>query len=427
MPMTLRLTALALLALCASIGVAAELAVPRITTAPQIDGRLDEACWQAPAPITEFRCVDKERSVPTQATQAWVAWDDDALYVAVRCADDRMAQVPATVTERDGPVWRDDCLEVFLMPGAPYFYHFGANLLGAHYDARQSTAPSRDEPPPVSWSGEWQSAARREADHWTMEIAIPFACLEWGAARLAEPLRFNIGREQRRLAEFSCWPASGFSKTDEFATLTGVQLDPKRYGLLLSEVQTGGEAPGLNRYSAVISQDPAPGVMTVQGRVRALPEGAEQVFTTQVNSAPGSRVELDYQVPLSGGKVAAIFEWRDASGKLRATRTGLWWVPAPVEAKLDLPLLYRGDGQVRLAGRVMLRGEGKLQARLMRDGKAVATQAVSIGPEGAFEVRMPVRNLPPGRYAVETRLTTPSVAEPVVSEYPFRLIVGPLD
>lgn len=423
----LRLTGLALLALCATAGLAAELAVPRIPTAPQIDGRLDEECWRAPAPITEFRCVDKERSVPTQATQAWVAWDDEALYVAVRCADDRMAQVPATVTERDGPVWQDDCLEVFLMPGAPYFYHFAANLLGAHYDARGSTQPSRDEPVPANWSSEWQSAARREADHWTMEIAIPCACLEWGAARLAGPLKFNIGREQRRLAEFSCWPASGFNKTDEFATLTGVQLDPKRYGLHLSEVQTGGEAPGMNRYSAVISEDAAPGVMTVEARVRSLPEGAEQVFTKQVTSVPGGRVELDYQVPLSGGKVSAVFDCRDARGKLRATRTGLWWVPAPVEAKLDLPLLYRSDGQVRLAGKVMLRGEGKLQARLMRDGKAVASQPVSIGADGAFEVRMPVRNLPPGRYAIETRLTTASVAEPVVNEYAFRLIAGPLD
>jgi hypothetical protein len=422
--------ALVLSALCATVAQAApELNVPRTAAPPRIDGRLDEACWQRAPQITEFRCVDKERSTPTQRTQGWVVCDGEALYVAARCTDDQMAQVPATVAERDGPVWQDDCLEVFLMPGTPYYYHFAANLLGARYDARQNVGPVQDDAKPAGWNGEWQVAARREADCWTMELTIPFATLEWGAARLAAPFRFNLGREQRRLTEFSCWPASEFNKTEEFAVLHGLSIDPQRYGLLLNDVSAGPVIPGTNRYSATIAEEPTPGVvMTVRARVKALPDGTEQVYTTQVKSVVGARMELDYQVPLAGGRVSAVFECLEAQGKARASRSETWRVPAPLEAALDLPLLYRSDAEVRLSGKMASRGAVKLEATLVSDGKRLAVVPVRVGPEGAFRVSLPVRSLTPGRYALETRLTSPGAgAAPVVNQFPFRLIAGPLD
>ncbi len=405
-----------------------ELQVPLTQAPPRIDGLLDDACWQTAPQITQFRCVDAQRSQPTQRTQAWVACDAEALYVAARCADDRMDQVPATVTERDGPVWQDDCLEVFLMPGKPYYYHFAANLLGARYDARHSVGTPRDEAEPESWNGEWQVASRREADCWTMEIALPFACLEWGPARVFDFFGFNIGREQRRLTEFSCWPASGFNKSDEFALLREVPIDPLRYGLLITDVTTGQVIPGANRYTATIAEEPAPGAaMALRARVRALPDGPEQVFTTQVRSTPGTRVELDYQVPPTGGRVAAVFEYLDAEGRLRASRSEVWRVPAPVEASLELPLLYLSDGEVRLAGRVSLRGEATLEAALVSGDTRLSAVSVPVGPDGAFHVRMPVDDLAPGRYAVQTRMSAGAPAVPVINEFPFRLIRGPLD
>lgn len=404
-----------------------ELQLPVTETAPRIDGLLDDACWQTAPQITQFRCVDAQRSVPTQATQAWIACDGDALYVAARCADDQMDRVLATVTGRDGPVWQDDCLEVFLMPGTPYYYHFVANLLGARYDARHGVGTPADDAEPASWDGEWQVASRREADCWTMEVLLPLACMEWGSARLEAPLRFNIGREQRRLAEFSCWPASGFNRSDEFALLRGVPIDPLRYGLLIADVTSGQVIPGANRYTATIAEEPAPGAaMTLRARIKALPDGQEQVSSIQVASSPGARVELDCQVPAMGGRVAAAFEYLDAKGRLRASRSEVWPVPAPVEASLDLPLVYISDGEVRLAGKVSLRGEATLEAALVNGDTRLSTASVPVGPDGAFQVRMPVRDLAPGRYAVETRLSAGGAA-PVVNEFVFRLIRGPLD
>lgn len=423
--------AFSLLGLCMALAHAQtppELQAPMAQTPPRIDGLLDDACWQTAPQITQFRCVDAQRSEPTRATQAWIACDADALYVAARCADDQMDRVLATVTERDGPVWQDDCLEVFLMPGAPYYYHFGANLLGARYDARHGVGTPPDEAGPQSWDAEWQVASRREADCWTMEVLLPLACMEWGSARLEAPLRFNIGREQRRLAEFSCWPASGFNRSEEFALLREVPIDPLRYGLLVTDVTSGQVIPGANRYTATIAEEPAPGAaMTVRARIRALPDGQEQASGIRVTSSPGARVELDYQVPPMGGRVAAVFEYVDSEGRTRLSRSELWRVPAPVEGSLDLPLLYISDGEVRVSGSVSLRGQVTLDAALVSGGAQLSTVSVPVGPDGAFHVRMPVRDLEPGRYAVQTRLSVEAAAAPVLDEFPFRLIRGPLD
>jgi hypothetical protein len=405
------------------------LAVPQVSTPPRIDGNLSEACWQTPPPITDFRCVDKQRTLPTQRTEAWVVCDGEALYVAARCYDDRMDQVPTRVTERDGPVWADDALEVFLMPGTPYYYHFVANLLGTQYDGRQGVGTPRDDTKPGAWNGEWQAVAQRQANSWTMEIAIPFSSLTWGPQRVTAPLRFNLGREQRRLAEFSCWPASAFNKVDEFAVLEGVKIDPQRYGLLVENLSPGEVIPGTNRYRAKIAAEPMAGAaLTVRARLRALPQGLEQTFTTQLKSTAGAAVELEYQVPLEGGRVAAVFEYLDGQGKLRAGHSELWRVPAPVEARLDLPLLYRADGQVRLSGQVALRGAAKLEARLLSGSKPQRAFPITLAPEGSFQISLPLAGLAPGRYILETRLTVPgSTLAPVSNQFPFRVLAGPLD
>ncbi len=402
---------------------------------PRIDGRLDDPCWQGAAPITSFLCVDAGRPAPTQRTEAWVACDADAIYLAARCFDDHMGEVQAVETGHDGRVWRDDCLEVFLMPGSPYYYHLGANLLGTRYDARHSTQPGAAAGTPESWNGEWSVAAQRAADCWTMELAIPLACLEWGAGRIAAPLRLNIGREQRRLAEFSCWPASGFNKSEEFAVLTGVAPDPQRYGLVLKDTAPLEPSPGPNRFAATVAEEPSPGVpITVRARVQPATQEPARTFTAELTSRPGTRLGLDYQVPVSGGRVAITFECLDAAGKVRLSRHEVFRVPAPLEAALDLPLLYRSDGEVRLAGRVALppalRGQARLQAALTGTGRDAqwVTVPLTEADTGAFRVQLPVGKLPPGRYAVETRLTVPGFTpEPVAGQFPFRLIAGPWD
>ena len=331
-----------------------ELKVARVAAPPAIDGRLDEACWRTPPQITRFRCVDADYPTPTQPTIAWVACDDDTLYIAARCLEERMDMVPAFETGHDGRVWRDDCLEVFLMPGGPYYYHFAANLIGTRYDARMDTRPEgRAGVKPAAWDGDWTTAAVRAADHWTMEIAIPFAGLELGTRRLREPFLFNLGREERRLTEFSCWPASGFHKHEEFAVLTGLGLDATRFGLALCDASIGAGVPGTNRFVATVAEEPKPGSpIRLRARVRELPDGPEEAYSAAAVSRIDGTLALDYRVPLTGGRVAVTVECRDAQDRARTSMSRVFRVPALVEGELDSPILYQSDGVVSVRGRV---------------------------------------------------------------------------
>jgi hypothetical protein len=167
--------------------------------------------------------------------------------------------------------------------------------------------------------------------------------------------------------------------------------------------------------------------MTLRARVQALPDGREQTFSISVPSAPGAKLALDYQVPLGGGRVAAVFECLDAAGQVRVSQSARWRVPAPLEGALDLPLAYCSDGMVRLTGRVSLRGTARLEVALAAGGKLLGLGPVNLGPDGQFAARLPLQGLKPGRYAVEARLTSPGAAAPVVNQFPFRVIAGPLD
>jgi len=411
-----------------------ELMVPHAAQPPKLDGRSDDACWQIPPPITEFRRVDVARRLPTQRTEAWITCDEDALYIAAKCYEDRMEQVQSVETGVDGSVWKDDCLEVFLMPGQPFYYHLAANLLGTRYDARHDTQAPPQSQEPGQWDGDWAVASHRGKGYWNMEIAIPFACLELGTRRLAEPFRFNIGREQRRLTEFSCWPAAGFHKFDEFAVLKDLRLDSERYGLSLGDIVMGEGVPGPNRFAARVAEEPvANATADIRVRVRRLPHGVAQVHGGRYSSSLGGELALDYSITLTGGWVEVVVEALDNQQRTRASLCDVFRVPSAVEAALNLPLLYVSDGCVRLSGRVAISAallpKVKLRGAVISGGKRGRELSIPVVKDsGAFSASIPIANLKPGSHLLETRLTAAGLtAEPVVNGFTFRVIVGPME
>ncbi len=53
-----------------------------------LDGRLDEAVYQAEVPVSRFlQQVPREGEPATERTEAWVMFDAQTLYVSARCWD----------------------------------------------------------------------------------------------------------------------------------------------------------------------------------------------------------------------------------------------------------------------------------------------------------------------------------------------------
>jgi len=148
--------------------------VPRAPKPVNVNGKLDDPAWRDATALTDFVTGRSQRS--EVATRVLVTYDDANLYLAVICTEPNTDKLVATATGRDGKVWDDDSIEVYLDPGATKkgdYYGFFVNSKNVIYDR------TRD----ANWSGEWVSqTAVIPGIAWVAELAIPFKTLEFKAA-----------------------------------------------------------------------------------------------------------------------------------------------------------------------------------------------------------------------------------------------------
>ncbi len=155
----------------------------RLASAVTIDGALGDAAWQRPPAVTRFLQADPdEGAAPSESTWVWVAYDDEAVYVAARCWDSQPDSILATLVRRDVEVTADR----FYVALDPFHdrrsgYYFGINAAGVLYDGTIYNDNTTD----AAWDGVWEGRARRDAQGWTLEMKIPFS-----------QMRFRRGSEQ---------------------------------------------------------------------------------------------------------------------------------------------------------------------------------------------------------------------------------------
>jgi hypothetical protein len=86
--------------------------IPKATSAPVIDGKLTDKAWEKAMVWNDIYLFNKtEKGGP--ATTWKMLWDDKNLYFAFDCKD---PDVVAPIRKRDGGVWDDDCVEMFILP-----------------------------------------------------------------------------------------------------------------------------------------------------------------------------------------------------------------------------------------------------------------------------------------------------------------------
>ncbi|HUS80508.1 MAG TPA: sugar-binding protein, partial [Armatimonadota bacterium] len=191
---------LALLNLLAAPAFAQTLVCGRAQTPPVIDALSDDDCWRDAMIATDLSVLGSggnERAFRQATTRA--AWDDRALYLHVICFEPDPASITAEVTVRDGEVWMEDAVEIFLQPdtGTNDYLHLIVNARGTLYDER-NTSPDYDSQATV--------AATIGEQAWQVELAIPWG--EQGAApRPGQQWGLNVCREHRPADpnEWSTW------------------------------------------------------------------------------------------------------------------------------------------------------------------------------------------------------------------------------
>jgi len=176
----------------------------RLTTPPVIDGLLDDAVWAEAAKIGDFIQLEPDDAKPaTQPTEVRIGYDENNLYLGIRCFDSEPGKIITSNRQRDGDVGYDDNVRIILdtfHDGTNAFF-FTVNPLGAQVDG---LLRNNGEEENYSWDGLWYAATTRDAEGWTVEIAIPFKTLRFPNTP-SQVWGFNAERFVSRTKEDSFW------------------------------------------------------------------------------------------------------------------------------------------------------------------------------------------------------------------------------
>jgi len=199
------------------------LRVPRVSRAPRLEDFLEGRAREAEARASGFRQYAPSDGAPaSQATEAYLSYDDKNLYVLFVCRDDP-EQVRARLTRRDD-YKSEDGVVVYLDTFHDHqrAYAFFVNPLGVQADALWTEGQEGGD---VTFDALWHAEARLTEEGYVVWMAIPFRSLRFPHRRVQE---WGVAFERliRRNAEEAVWPyitqrVASFAA--QYATLEGIE------------------------------------------------------------------------------------------------------------------------------------------------------------------------------------------------------------
>ncbi len=185
--------------------------VPLLRSSPVVDGKVEAEEWRFAAVLSDFVLLGG-KGLPALPTTVYIGYDSQAVYVAAKLFDPQPNQLRRAVTEPDGEVWRDDCLELFIdTKGERRTYaRLAVNALGTKYDSEGRDAAANFQ---------WDVATSLAPDGWSVEIRLPFA--QQTAPQPGDRWILGVARNAVRVSELSTWARhqKSFHELQSFGTL----------------------------------------------------------------------------------------------------------------------------------------------------------------------------------------------------------------
>ncbi|MFI5172115.1 MAG: DUF5916 domain-containing protein [Chitinophagales bacterium] len=189
------------------------LASTKITEAPKIDGRLDDAVWQnAPVASLNVTWLPEYGKIPSRKTEVKVVYDNNAIYVGAMLYDNEPKTINTQLSERDGSSNADN----FTFALDTYDddlngYRFIVSASGVQSDQRISLNSNGD----LSWDAVWESDVAIVENGWICEIKIPYSAIRFPSKEIQNwGMQFN--RNINSSGEYVLWSP----------------VDPKIFGII---------------------------------------------------------------------------------------------------------------------------------------------------------------------------------------------------
>ncbi|MGE5432968.1 MAG: DUF5916 domain-containing protein [Syntrophomonadaceae bacterium] len=220
----------------------------RINEKITIDAILSESVWQNPGCTQLIQQEPAQGALPTQKSEVWLAYDDEAIYFGAKYYDKHPDSILARLVRRDF-IWgdpSDGCvlyLDSYGDKRNGYFFYVSA--AGAVADGLIEN--DAKQPNDLTWDAVWEGAARIDSDGWSIEMRIPFSQLRfkegspqhWGV----NVERFISRNVETDLLSYTPYNESGF--TSRFPELKGINgIAPSERFELLPYVTARAEFVG---------------------------------------------------------------------------------------------------------------------------------------------------------------------------------------
>ncbi len=193
---------------------------------PMIDGVLDDPVWGKVKGYSDFKSFSPEYGkLPKEKSIVYSAYDADNLYFAFKCYDKEPGKIIATVKKRDTIVG-EDSISVFIDShnDGQNAYFFVTNPLGVQMDGVLDSEGYSD------WSQDfvWESAGKKNAEGFAVEVKIPFKSLRFANAKIVK-MRVGFIRKITRYSEQYAFPEWKLGEGSILAQMGFFQLEGINY------------------------------------------------------------------------------------------------------------------------------------------------------------------------------------------------------
>ena len=236
------------------------LSATRLDRVPLIDGDvLNDEAWTQVQPTSGFWQVRPNEGQPaSQRTEVFMAYDEEALYIAVIAYDTNPAGIIVADSRRDSSLNETDSFQVILdgQLDRQNGFVFGTNPVGIEFDAQVTNEGSGGGFRGggggfnQNWDTSWEVDAQIGDFGWSAEMAIPFRSLRYGSGDV-QTWGVNFQRNIRRNNEVAYWAPLerqfSLQRVSNAGTVTNIQ-PPRQRNLqvtpfALASFETGGNLP----------------------------------------------------------------------------------------------------------------------------------------------------------------------------------------
>jgi|WetSurMetagenome_2_1015567.scaffolds.fasta_scaffold09516_7 hypothetical protein len=205
------------------------------STAPVIDGLMNDSCWENVAWGGDFIQIQPyESKPPTQQTAFKIMYDDNNLYVFIRAYDTEPQKISRRLSRRDN--FDGDMVEINI---DSYYdkqtaFSFTAMASGTKGDEAVTQNGNNWD---ANWNPVWYLKTSIDHEGWNAEMRIPFSQLRFGK-KDEHVWGMQVTRHIFRLEERSTWqfiPKGSPGSVHLFGELHGINnIKPKKQVELLS-------------------------------------------------------------------------------------------------------------------------------------------------------------------------------------------------